>query len=286
MLGDTDILAIKTGTLSDESTIQVVASALKNSYGENVPGLVCDSVRVPAPGHEPLADSALESLVREILPLATLAILNKSEAEYVISRKWHKVAISNLADMVSASKKLLDLSARAILLKGSSVSTTTMEVMMLLGKDPTISVYEYGLPDENTNILRGGLGGGDRVAQVVADVLQVSSGPNGKAHTSIFVRPRAKSADNTHGKRGTLSAASACGLARGLTSNLPFLIPVLKIHMVHLVPEVVRDGTIYAYLGILHAVRSGQGPSLNHNHSVVSVFVPRCVFLLSTSRIH
>ena len=277
MLDDIDIITMKTGMLFDEAIIRVVASTLKNYHKAKALQLVCDPVCVSTSGHALLVDSALGSLIDEMLPLATLITPNKSEAEHILSHKWQKVTISSLADMVSASMKLLDMGPKAVLVKGGHLKTTIGEVHGLLGGNPAISVYTYGL-DENMNVPQVGLSGEDQVSPLVVDVLQDSSGPRGKVETSIFIRPRIDST-STHGTGCTLSAAITCGVARGLTSNLPFLSLFLSLILAYPVPEAVRDGTIYTHLGILHAfpVGAGHGP-LNHTHSLVSRFVPRYVF--------
>lgn len=218
MLDDTNVLAVKTGMLYDGATIRAVASTLRNYYKEKSLRLVCDPVCVSTSGHALLVDSALESLINEILPLATLVTPNKSEAELILSYKRKETKISNLADMVSASNDLLTTGPKAVLLKGGHVVTTMTEVDELVERDPAISVFKYGLLDKNMNILQVGLTGEDRVPQLVVDVLQGLNTPGGEVQTSIFIRPRIEST-STHGTGCTLSAAIVCGLASGLTSN-------------------------------------------------------------------
>ena len=271
--------------LYDEPTIRVVASTLRKHYTRKVLRLVCDPVCVSTSGYTLLVDSALGSLVDEIIPLATVITPNKLEAELILSHKQRKVDISNLADMVAVSKELLNCGSKAVLLKGGHVPTTMSDVCELLEGNPAISVYKYGLLDENMNILQVGLKTTED--QIVVDVLQDSGGPAGEAETSIFIRPRIGSV-RTHGTGCTLSAAIASGLASGLTSNLSFLSLFFRLIAVHLVTEAVRAGTVYTYLGILHAFPVGAGHSgpLNHTHSVVLKIVPRCVDLFPGSQAH
>ena len=100
---------------------------------------------------------------------------------------------------------------------------TMAEVHELLATNPAVSVYKYGLLEENMNILRIGRGEEYLISQFVIGVLQDSRGPGGAVETSMFIRPRIESM-STHGTGCTLSAAIACGLANGLTSNIfPFL---------------------------------------------------------------
>ena len=271
---------MKTGMLYDEATIRAVASTLRKYCKEKAVPLVCDPVCVSTSGHALLVDGALGSLIDEMLPLVTLITPNKSEAEHILSYKRKKVTISSLADIASASKELLALGPQAVLLKGGHATMTMTEVNELLTRDPKISVYEYGLLDSNMNILQARLSSEDRVSQLVVDILQNSVGESGgDVETSIFIRPRIEST-STHGTGCTLSAAIACGLASGLTSNSSPSLPFSRLNAIRSVPEAVRDGTIYTHLGILHAfpVGAGHGP-LNHTHSVVSRFVPRWVNL-------
>ena len=271
---------MKTGMLYDGATIRAVASTLRKHFKEKTLRLVCDPVFVSTSGYALLADGALGSLIEEILPLATLITPNKSEAEHILSHERKEVTISRLADMVSASRELLDLGPKAVLLKGGHVTTTMTEVDELLARDPGISVYKYGLLDENMNILQVRLSSEDQISRLVVDVLQDSTGQTGReVGTSIFIRPRIVSTD-THGAGCMLSAAIACGLASGLTSNLSSCFPFSRLIVAFSVPEAVRDGTAYTHLGILHAFPVGAGHGqLNHTHSVVSRFVPRWVDL-------
>lgn len=219
---------MKTGMLHDEATIRTVASTLRKYYKDEIPRLVCDPVCVSASGYALLMDGALGSLIDEILPLATLVTPNKSEAERILSHKRKNVTISSLADMVSNSKEILNLGPKAVLLKGGHVKTTMGEVNELLARDPGVSVHKYGLLDEDMNILQVRSSEGDRTPQFVVDVLQDStSEPGGGLKTSIFIRPRIEPT-STHGTGCTLSAAIACGLANGLTSNPSICLPLFE----------------------------------------------------------
>lgn len=226
---------MKTGMLYDEGTIEVVASTLRKYFQKKALRLVCDPVCVSTSGHPLLVESAVGSMIDEILPLATLITPNKSEAELILSHKGKNVKISSLADMVSASEDLLQLHPEAVLLKGGHVTATMKEVDKLLGENPNISVYKYGLSEENMNILKVGLEGEYQVPQLVVDILQESNGCERGMQTSIFVRPRIEST-STHGTGCTLSAAITCGLARGLTSNIPFFFLFLRL-IISLLPQ-------------------------------------------------
>ena len=268
---------MKTGMLHDEATIRVIASTLREYYTGKPLRLVCYPVCVSTSGHALFIENSLGSLIDEIIPLAVLITPNKSEAELILSHK-QKVLTSALADMVSVSRELLNLGLKAVLLKGGHVTTTMTEVHELLETNPAVSLYKYGLLDEN--ILQVGCSEEDRISRLVFDILQDWCGSGGAVETSIFIRPRIETT-STHGTGCTLSAAILCGLASGSTSNLSPLFAFLRADRRCLAPESVRNGTIYTHLGVLHPFPVGTGHgSLNYTHSVVSRSVPRCVGLL------
>ena len=120
------------------------------------------------------------------------------------------------------------LGSKAVLLKGGHVMTTMTEAHELLATNPAISIYKYGLLDENMNILQVRRSEEDQISQLIIDVLQDSCGSGGAVETSIFIRPRIEST-STHGTGCTLSAAIACGLANGLTSNFSPLSPFWRL---------------------------------------------------------
>jgi hydroxymethylpyrimidine/phosphomethylpyrimidine kinase len=132
--------------------------------------------------------------------------------------------------------------------------TMVAEVRELLATNPEISVYKYTLLDENMNIL--GFSEEDQISQLVVNVLQDSCGSGGTVETSTFIRTRIEST-STHGTGCMLSAAVACGLASGLTSDFSPLFTFLETHRRCSAPGAVRSGTIYAFLGILHAFPVG-----------------------------
>jgi len=110
VVSDIGVDAVKTGMLANVSIVRVVAQALRTHRVERV---VVDPVMVAHNGAALLADDALDTLYRELLPLAMLVTPNVPEAERLTG-----LSIRSIADMRSAARALLATGARACLVKG------------------------------------------------------------------------------------------------------------------------------------------------------------------------
>jgi len=152
---------------------------------------------MPTSGHALLVDNTVGGLIDGILPLATLIVPKKSEAELIHSHR-QEVLIPSLAVFVSTSRGLLTFGSKAVLQKGGDPMKTVTGVRELLTTNPTSSVHKHGLPDEDANILRVGHTEEDQVSQLVIDVLRDSCGSGGAEETQIFIRLRIES-PSTHG---------------------------------------------------------------------------------------
>lgn len=89
--------AVKIGMVSSSSLIEMIAKKLKEYKAENI---VVDPVMVATSGARLISEDAIETLKKELLPLATLITPNIPEAE-VLS----EMEITDEASMVEAAKK-------------------------------------------------------------------------------------------------------------------------------------------------------------------------------------
>ena len=112
-LADIGADAVKTGMLGDPALIEAVADALA---GVGLP-FVLDPVMVAKGGAPLLAPSAVATLKRHLLPLASLVTPNVPEAAALSGR-----AIDDVADMRDAAETLLSLGVPAVLLKGGHLT--------------------------------------------------------------------------------------------------------------------------------------------------------------------
>lgn len=110
VLDDIGTDAIKTGMLGDAAMIEAVAAEL--AARPPVP-LVVDPVMVAKGGAKLLADAAVATLRRVLLPHATLLTPNLPEAEILLGRP-----IADAAGMAEAAVALRALGPAAVLLKG------------------------------------------------------------------------------------------------------------------------------------------------------------------------
>ena len=208
MLEDIDIKAVKTGMLYDSNSIRAVVDTWKSHFGDKpMPHLVCDPVCVSTSGHTLLRPDAVEAMISELFPIASLITPNKSEAELILSCRALPSEISSLEDMLTAAKNLLKLGPKGVLVKGGHLIVSLQDVDRLMTKYPDVRVVREGLYSENMEILQIAEPP-DTFKQLVVDVLQDSDG------TTMYLNPRVDST-STHGTGCTLSAAIVCSLARG-----------------------------------------------------------------------
>lgn len=253
VLEDLEINAIKTGMLYDvENTKQVVKSLKAHYKNKALPPLICDPVCVSTSGHTLLHPEAVEILIDELFPLATLITPNKAEAELLLSSRNPFVDITSLEDMLSATEQLLSFGCAAVLLKGGHITSTMTDVIRISSGHPGINIVRLGLYDENMEILQTGINVADH-PELVVDVLYQSNGKK-----SLFVMPRIEST-STHGTGCTLSSAIACELACGLSLE-----------------EATKNAAIFTHMGIeaAHPMGKGHGP-LNHLHSLTTLKIPQ-----------
>ncbi|SIS40432.1 bifunctional hydroxymethylpyrimidine kinase/phosphomethylpyrimidine kinase [Salimicrobium flavidum] len=106
--------ALKTGMLFTDSIIKVTAELL-NQYS-NIP-YVLDPVMIGKMGTQLLKDEAIESMKNELIPLATIITPNLQETGKLLDEK----APETLEEMENAVKKLYELGADNVLIKGGAL---------------------------------------------------------------------------------------------------------------------------------------------------------------------
>ncbi|MHB9026550.1 MAG: bifunctional hydroxymethylpyrimidine kinase/phosphomethylpyrimidine kinase [Armatimonadota bacterium] len=108
VLEDLPIRAIKIGMLSSIATIRTVTERLR---AHQPPAIVLDTVMIAKSGDALLAPDALAALRDELVPMATIITPNLPEAACLLG-------LEAIGDRREAAQALLDLGARAVLLKG------------------------------------------------------------------------------------------------------------------------------------------------------------------------
>ncbi|KLO19638.1 hypothetical protein SCHPADRAFT_843111 [Schizopora paradoxa] len=263
VLSDIQVSVFKTGMLHDAAVIHEVASTLKsfyNSRNDTVPPLIVDPVCVSTSGHTLLQEDAVQTLIDELFPLATLITPNKAEADLLLSkaRGHDRYKISTIIDSQAVAMDLgRSFGSTNVLIKGGHISATVRELerfkeLIVKGNfQKRINVEWDAIPGQNMEILRRNEI--DLDDELVVDVLYEAQ----SNLTTLFARPRIHTT-STHGTGCTLSAAIACYIAQGFTML-----------------ESVRLAIAYTQTGIENAFPLGHGHGpLNHLHSVQQRQVP------------
>ena len=114
VVGDMDVQAAKTGMLSAPPIIETVADRVAT---HDLRPFVVDPVMISKTGFKLLQDEAIDTLVNDLLPLATLVTPNVHEAEHLTD-----VEIDTPDDLRAAGAALLEYVPDAVLVKGGHLS--------------------------------------------------------------------------------------------------------------------------------------------------------------------
>ena len=129
---DLQVAAVKTGMLSSATVVRTVARELRQ-VGP-LP-FVLDPVMVAKSGHALLAADAVDTLRRELLPLATLVTPNRHEAEALAG-----IPVRDAEGAAAAGRILLDGGCKAVLVKGGHLEGQT--AMDILVTPDAVEVFE------------------------------------------------------------------------------------------------------------------------------------------------
>lgn len=124
VLADIGADAIKTGMLGDVTMVETVASLL-GGPGRGVPAVI-DPVMVAKGGSALLPTPAVEAVRTLLLPRADLLTPNAPEAETLTG-----MPVATLDEARRAAERLLEMGARAVLLKGGHVPGPTVVDLLL-----------------------------------------------------------------------------------------------------------------------------------------------------------
>lgn len=111
---DIGVDAVKIGMLHAPGIVEVVAWAIDHY---RLPNVVLDPVMVATSGDALIAQETVEVLVRELFPRATVITPNLDEAALLLGR-----SLTAVEELDQAAHDLLDMGARAVLLKGGHLA--------------------------------------------------------------------------------------------------------------------------------------------------------------------
>lgn len=216
VLEDIPVHAIKTGMLYDGATIKAVVRRITDHFrAHGTCPLVVDPVIVSTSGHRLLDASATETLLLDLMPLATVITPNIPEAESLLSGSGPVQKIDSISSMKLAAKRLADDCHMAVLVKGGHLVISSTDLDQIDLSDCMIEYSDSCNPDY-PKILRAAddAQDGAYLDGIVVDVLFEANSAQRPPKFTIFARRRI-STKSTHGTGCTLSAAIACELAKG-----------------------------------------------------------------------
>lgn len=121
---DMDVRATKTGMLSAPEIIEVVADRV---VAHELHPFVVDPVMISKTGFKLLKDEAIQTLIDQLLPLATVITPNVYEAEHLTGH-----TIDTTEDLSGAAEALLEMGPDAVLVKGGHLSDAERAVDVLV----------------------------------------------------------------------------------------------------------------------------------------------------------
>ena len=146
-LSDIEANAIKIGMMHNADLINGVYEALKQNQiiGNKEIKIVLDPVMVAKGGHRLLKQNAVNSLKNFIKNTNPVLTPNIPEAEILSGMK-----INNIADMKTAGKKIIDLGANFVVLKGGHMNEPIMSDL-LIGEEVLDQIDTKKIETNNTH---------------------------------------------------------------------------------------------------------------------------------------
>jgi hydroxymethylpyrimidine/phosphomethylpyrimidine kinase len=108
--------------LHSADTVRTVAAALRR---HRIAKVVLDPVMIATSGAKLIDDEAIDVLVRELFPLATVVTPNLDEAALLVQQP-----LASETDMASAARQLLERGAPAVLIKGGHLPGDTVSDLL------------------------------------------------------------------------------------------------------------------------------------------------------------
>ncbi|EFC48217.1 predicted protein [Naegleria gruberi] len=173
VMSDINIVSVKTGMLYSSELIRVVIEKLKH-YRELNPNIkvVVDPVMVSTSGHNLLKDEAVDALVREFFPMATLITPNIPEAERILELTDSPFKITTVELSKKAAKTISEtFGIRNVLVKGGHLinSEYAVDILYESEADRFVSLHANFIQSNNTH------GTGCSLAAAIASNLALGS---------------------------------------------------------------------------------------------------------------
>lgn len=131
--------AVKIGMVSSSQIIQAIAGQLKEYKAENI---VLDPVMVSTSGSQLISEQALQTLIKELLPLAAVITPNIPEASILCGFPIH-----NQEEMQRAATVITQLLDGAVLIKGGHLVSEATDLLYVNGTATWFSAPRINNPN-------------------------------------------------------------------------------------------------------------------------------------------
>lgn len=118
---DIEVDAVKIGMVSQINSIRIIAEKLRKYKARNI---VLDPVMISTSGRPLLKPEAIGTLIKELLPLATVVTPNIPEAE-----KLAEIKIDTLNDMEEAARAIYKMGPEFVLVKGGHLPGDSADIL-------------------------------------------------------------------------------------------------------------------------------------------------------------
>lgn len=165
---DIRVDSVKIGMVSKIESIKAIGEALRNV--DNLPPIVLDPVMVSKSGFRLLSQNAKETLIKELIPLATLITPNLPEAEEILGGK-----IITIEEMKEAAVKLKDLGPKYVLVKGGHLENEATDLLydgenfMYLEGERVNTIHTHGTGCTLSSTIAANLAKGMGIRESVKD---------------------------------------------------------------------------------------------------------------------
>lgn len=172
---DINVNAVKIGMVSKIESIKAIAGALKEI--SNLPPVVLDPVMVSKSGFKLLSVDAKESLIKDLIPLATIITPNLPEAEEILERK-----IETIEEMKEAALQLIELGPKYVLIKGGHLEGDASDLLydgenfIILPQERIETIHTHGTGCTLSSTIAANLAKGLDVEESVTKAKQYITG--------------------------------------------------------------------------------------------------------------
>jgi hydroxymethylpyrimidine kinase/phosphomethylpyrimidine kinase len=142
LFDDFEITAVKTGMLPTAESVQEIARFIRQRA---TPVVVVDPVLRSTSGFDLVDRAAIDSLVTQLFPLASLITPNRLEAEVISG-----IQIEDMLQAERAGEVILKTGARAVLITGGNANSES-SVDLLIDKDGSTPFMSEHIDSKNTH---------------------------------------------------------------------------------------------------------------------------------------